>query len=329
VLAARDANRASNVIAANHGPSLGSAAKGAERRELGKHIESCAPAVRGQLGQADHLFQQLVEYLPRVVEAIAAAAKAVTQQLQKAAAKAQEKPPAPAQTQAKAIPAPAPEKPPAPAQHPEIDRITFHTAADKELAEHCKELYASTTQPSEAQRSEFAIAIQTAIRDAVATSRATAPAANPTVIERDTKAEHNREAARAGKMEPWPQGQSNCALHVPAANAQRELDAHCETRPALFGRKEHDAKTAALQSKHREIADAAKAAEARLAREVAERTAAARQQDAQNAPKHAHAEQRIESLKELQKIAQRARSAVQKSEPSKDHGHGSGSDFGR
>lgn len=75
---------------------IGSTIEGAERRVARSHLESSAPAVRDQLGQAHHLFQQLVEYLPRVVTTIAAAEKEVTQQLQKTAAKTQEKPPTPA-----------------------------------------------------------------------------------------------------------------------------------------------------------------------------------------------------------------------------------------
>lgn len=214
------------------------------------------------------------------------------------------------QVQAKAI-TPTPQE--KPLQHPEIDSITFHTEEDKELAEHTKALYVSTTPPGEAQRQKLGIDIQTAIREAVATSRATEPKTNVGNIESDIKAEHNREAARAGQMEPWPQGQSNCGLFVPAANARRALEAHSHSqfgRPLMFGRKEYDDRTEALTRQHKAIEDAAEAAVARLSREVAQRVAAARQKDAQNAAGYAHSEQRVDSLKALEKIATRERSVV-------------------
>ena len=56
---------------------LESAAKGAERREFGKHLEVSAPAVREQLGSVNRILQQLVERLPNVVKTITAAVQAV------------------------------------------------------------------------------------------------------------------------------------------------------------------------------------------------------------------------------------------------------------
>ena len=286
---------------------LESAAKGAERREFGKHLEVSAPAVAKQLGNVGHVLQQLVEHFPNLVRSIAAAVQAVAQQVAKRLAKAPEQP-------KQAAPAKAitpPEQPPTAAQHPEIDCIAFQNAADKALAERTKALYVCTTPPGEAQRQQLAIDIQAAISDAVATSRATEPKLNPALIEREIKADQNREAARTGKMEPWPPGQSNCALHVPAANAKRALDAHLEmSRPMMIGKKAYDDKTAALASNHKSTVDAAKAAEVSLACEVTERTAQVARQDTQSAPKHAAAEQRIASLTALQKIVDRERRAA-------------------
>lgn len=296
-------------VAHGYGPNLGRAIQGAGRRELGKHLEGCAGAVANQLGRIDKVLQQASRLFTGVVGTLAAVAKEVAKQFIERVAKAPERPQQAAQVQVKVITTPTPEKP---LQHPEIDRIKFHTEADKELAERTK------APRGEAQRQKLGIDIQTAIREAVATSRATEPKTNVGSIERDTKAEHNIEANRAGKMEPWPQGQSNCALLIPATNAKRELEAHLEAgRPLMFGRDKFDDKTAALTRQHKTIENAAKAAETRLSRDVAQRIAAARQQDTQNAPRHAQAELRIGSLKALEKIAERERGVARSLEMQK------------
>lgn len=324
--------------------NLESAAKGAERRQLARNLDRCAPAVAKQLGNVERVIREVGRIFGNVVRTIAAAcqlAAAYTQakreiqaerqsdsqrleelitlrvadrKAKEVAAKASERPQQAAKSQVNADE----EKQPKPARHPEIDRITFHTAEDKGLAERTKALYLSTTPPGEAQRQQLAIDIQAAIIDAVATSRATEPKTNPVSIDRDVRAEHNAEAARAGQIVPWPPGQGSCALHVAASNAKLELEAHQQSgRPLMFGRKEHDDKTADLASKHKAIQDAAKAAEARLASEVAQRVEAVRQRDAQNASKHEQAELRIDSLKELEKIATRERSVVRAGETQK------------
>ena len=95
-----------------NGRGLEGAVQGAERRVARNHLEGCAPAVAKQLGNVNHVLQQLVQYLPRIAHSIAAAAKAVTKQLQQATARAPERPTAAAPASVKAIPPPAPEKPP-------------------------------------------------------------------------------------------------------------------------------------------------------------------------------------------------------------------------
>ena len=70
-----------------NGRGLEGAVQGAERRVARNHLEGCAPAVAKQLGNVNHVLQQLVQYLPRIAHSIAAAAKAVTKQLQQATAK--------------------------------------------------------------------------------------------------------------------------------------------------------------------------------------------------------------------------------------------------
>jgi hypothetical protein len=247
---------------------IAGAAKGAERRVTRNHLESCAPAVRGQLGQADHLFQQLVEYLPRVVRAIAAAAKEVTQQLQKAAAKAQEKPPAPAQTQAKAIPTPQPEKPPAPVLEPALND------ADRKLItrlDDAIERAAKGDQKAMDSLPGLLDKLDDAQRDAASAYYRVAPKGfHHGYAERDAKLAReeaakldvNRQAAARGVgAVPYPPGLSgqwatdhHSSYETALAKATKELGYHDrEPRPEGFWKKKetaaYDAKTAELQSK--------------------------------------------------------------------------------
>ena len=104
------------------------AIEGAERRIARSHTARSAPAVREQLGGVNRILQQAGQLFSSIAKTIAAAAREVTTQRQKAAARAPERPAAAPVVPVKVIPAPAPEKPlkavsePAPAyQAPKFD----------------------------------------------------------------------------------------------------------------------------------------------------------------------------------------------------------------
>ena len=108
-----------------NGRGLEGAVQGAERRVARNHLEGCAPAVAKQLGRVDKVLQQASRLFTGVVGSLATAAQTVARQIQKAAAKAPERPTAAAPTQAKAITAPTYQKPPTAVFEPAPVQSTF------------------------------------------------------------------------------------------------------------------------------------------------------------------------------------------------------------
>lgn len=318
-----------SISAANdRGPSVGSAVQGAERRVARSHLESSAPAVGAQLGQARHLLQQLVSYLPRVVETIAAAAKAVTKQLQQAAAKASERPTAAAPAPAKAIPTPAPEKPPAPVlvDTSAFDKTGLRRSDDLDLVKRAKELFAQP-KPDGYARYMLSQDLSKAMSAAVREINATEPQASAVDAERTIKTEQNTAARSAGQPEPWKAEQTACAWDTIAFRLDRERREHLETkRPSgMFSGaagKEYDAKTASLTSQIDNITRAAVTLKAELQAKLAEKA----QEAAQRGPQHAAAKERHEGLTRLHKAVGEAVKQIEANEPQVEHSKSN--DFG-
>ena len=313
---------AKNLDAA--GGDLGRAGEGAERRVARSHIESSAPAVREQLEQARHLFQQLVRYLPRVVETIAAAAKAVTQReaarqahqaaqearearrqaeaeaQREAAAQARQEAHESAEAKKKAINT---KLTVAPLVDSPFDKTGLHRSDDLELVRRAQELF-SQPLPDGYARHMLQRDISSAMSAAVREISDTEPRRHATAdAERTIKDDQNAAARQAGQPEPWKAGQTACAWVTIAFGLERERREHLETkRPSGFfsgsAAKEYDAKTASLTSQLDIVRRATKTLEAELQAKLAAQAQQAAQRDPQ---RHAEAKERHEGLMRLHK----------------------------
>jgi hypothetical protein len=310
-------------------PNIGAAVAGAERRVFRENINRSAPAVKQQLGTVNRVVQQAVEFFPAVVRAIAAAAKEVTQQLQKAAAKASERPTAAAPVQAKAIPTPAPVL----VDTSAFDKTGLRRSDDLDLVKRAKELFAQP-KPDGYARYMLSQDLSKAMSAAVREINATEPQASAVDAERTIKTEQNTAARSAGQPEPWRAEQTACAWDTIAFRLDRERKEHLETkRPSgMFSGaagKEYDAKTAGFTSQIDNITRAAVTLKAELQAKLAEKA----QEAAQRGPQHAAAKERHECLTRLHKAVGEAVKQIEANEPQIDHGHGhgsgSGNDFGR
>jgi hypothetical protein len=310
-------------------PNIGAAVAGAERRVFRENINRSAPAVKQQLGTVNRVVQQAVEFFPAVVRAIAAAAKEVTQQLQKAAAKASERPTAAAPAPAKAIPTPAPEKPPAPVlvDTSAFDKTGLRRSDDLDLVKRAKELF-SQPKPDGYARHMLSQDISKAMSSAVRKIRETEPQQASFDAERTIKTEQNTAARSAGQPEPWRAEQTACAWDTIAFRLDRERKEHLETkRPSgMFSGaagKEYDAKTAGFTSQIDNINRAA----VTLKAELQAKLAAQAQQAAQRGPQHAAAKERHEGLTRLHKAVGEAVKQIEANEPQVEHSKSN--DFGR
>lgn len=251
-----------------NGRGLEGAVQGAERRVARNHLEGCAPAVAKQLGNVNHVLQQLVQYLPRIAHSIAAAAKAVTKQLQQATARAPERPTAAAPASVKAIPPPAPEKPPTAVFEPALsdadrkqiaqldDAIERAARGDQKAMQGLPRLLdkldderrAASHAYDRAQPKPFDS--RNVQQDAYYARQAAA------------KLDVNAQAAARGvNAVPYPPGLSgqwatdhHSSYETALAKATKDLGHHArEPRPEGFWKKKetaaYDAKTAELQSK--------------------------------------------------------------------------------
>ena len=244
------------------------AIKGAERRVFRENIDRSAPAVKQQLGTVDRVVQQAVEFFPAVVRAIAAAAKAVTQQLHKTPAKAPERPAAAPAPTAKAISAPAPAKPLAAVSEPAL------TEADRKLIARVDDAIDQAARGDPAAMKALPALVNKmdeARREATSTHHRAIPLDfTPTGASQDAyqarqvaaKLDVNAQAAarRAGAV-PYPPGlegqwatDHHSSYETAHKKAVSEATHHArEPRPEGFFKKKetaaYDAKTADLQSK--------------------------------------------------------------------------------
>jgi hypothetical protein len=352
VLAARDANRASNVIAANHGPSFGSAAKRAERREFRKHLESGTPAVAKQLRPINRVVQQLVEFLPAVISTIAAAAKAVTQQAQarqdaretfrQVQAAEQARRQAQAQQQAR--------------QEAEARARQEAAAEAKAKAEQQKKAVAGLVTEREQELAARTLAalqkddhrelercyMQAGVlrREALQDLADASPQpVNRLAIEHRIKQEQCDSARKAGDREPWAfegPDQHVCRWDAAAKSAESDLEKHIKSdRPTGFFQrgeaKAWDAQKDELQRLAVGWAQSAERVKRELRTETASRVERAEAVEAnraaKNAPQQALHAGRVGALDELSKALETALKPHRERERQRDIDHGD--DFGR
>ena len=316
-------------IADRVGRNTESAIQGAKRREFGKHLDGCSKAVGKQLGNVNHVLQQLVSHLPNIVRSIAAAAQAVARRYKKRNLdrihKVEEAEFQKA-LQAEQKAAQAAEKIPAMQvlDTSAFDKTGLSRSDDVDLVQRAKALY-SQAGPASYDRQMLDQEISKAMSEAVSKIRATEPKANHFWVEHTIKMEQNTAARSAGQAEPWRAEQTSCHWDVLAFRLDRERREHLETkRPSgMFSGaagKEYDAKTAGLTSQIDNITRAATVLKAQLQERIAEQA----QQAAQKGPQHAAAQERHAGLTLLHKAVGEATRQIEANEPQSGKAHKKG-----